>query len=169
MAKGIFLNIGVTSGARQVVPVGVEEGTTPQWDSGCVQCTIEVTPSILAKRYSLPAAPNGTAKGSMAVAEFQGVYWDQMGLDTFTSNCNLSAINVTQIGPNRAAICRIPLIGTELCMEAMLDIEYTKGVGGSIPLTDIFTSQYSMEGYAEKLAKHIAEMKIIRAKEEKRI
>ena len=48
--------------------------------------------------------------------------WDQGGLDTFAKACKLPAKNFTvdhQIGPERPFKCKIPLLGTELCMEAM--------------------------------------------------
>jgi len=106
---------------------------------------------VLAQRYELGAAPSGVTNGSMAVAEFQQVFWDQKGLDTFTTNCHLPKIAVTQVGPERAAMCRIPFMGTEFCMEAMLDIEYIKGIGGAIPLTDVFEPSYSLEKWAQTI------------------
>jgi len=135
--------------------VTVEELST--WDSGCTSalgaaCRNQVSPSVLAKRYGLPAAPVGLANGSMAVAEFQQVYWDQVGLDTFAKTCKVHNLSVAHmVGPNRPAICRVPFLGTEFCMEAMLDIEYIKSIGGSIPLTDVFEAQYSLEKWAQTI------------------
>ena len=92
----------------------------------------------------------------MAVAEFQGVYWDQKGLDSFSKACALPNITVEkQIGPDRPKHCLIPLLGLQFCMEAMLDIEYIKGVGGSVPLTDVFQSAYSLEQLAQTLLAHL--------------
>ena len=129
---------------------------TSTWDGGCgtgfLGCGSKVTPKILAQRYQLGNAPSGPAKGSMAVAEFQGVFWDQKGLDAFSSACHLPNMTVDkQIGPDRPARCLIPIIGSLLCSEAMLDIEYIKAVGGSVPLTDVFQSDYSLEKLAQTL------------------
>jgi tripeptidyl-peptidase-1 len=105
-----------------------------------------VTPEVLNQRYNLGELPV-VANGSMAVAEFQGVMWDEKDFELFEKTCGLhpGAVNVTtQIGRDAPITCRIPLIGSELCTEALLDIEYIKAVGGAIPLTDIFNSQFSL-------------------------
>lgn len=34
--------------------------------------------------------------------------------------------------------------GTQNCAEAMLDIEYIGAIGGAIPLTDVYSAQYSL-------------------------
>ena len=58
----------------------------------------------------------------------------------------------SQVGPERPLRCHIPpFIGSEVCAEAMLDIEYMKGVGGAVPLTNVFNQQYSLEKWAEQL------------------
>eukprot|EP01062_Namystynia_karyoxenos_P012723 TRINITY_DN1459_c0_g1_i2.p1 TRINITY_DN1459_c0_g1~~TRINITY_DN1459_c0_g1_i2.p1 ORF type:complete len:600 (+),score=225.37 TRINITY_DN1459_c0_g1_i2:88-1800(+) len=102
------------------------------------------TPGVLTKAYSLGAAPTGPQKGSMAVAEFQGVMWDSSDLDKWGTACAVNATVNHQIGKNSPFKCQIPGVGTELCAEALLDIEYIKGVGGSIPLSDVFDSTYSL-------------------------
>jgi hypothetical protein len=44
----------------------------------------KVTPAVLARRYNLGSPPVvGTTNGSIAVAEFTGVFWDQRDLDEF--------------------------------------------------------------------------------------
>lgn len=109
----------------QIVATDDDDAPAAGWKTGCSHgsrevCKNMVTPTILANRYGLPPAPTGAAHGSMAVAEFQGVYWDQKGLDTFSANCKVPNVTVAKsIGPDRPFICRVPLIGTELCMEAM--------------------------------------------------
>lgn len=140
-------------------PEPSSEPGSATWETGCggpteplKSCTDMVTPAILTKAYKLGAAPSGEAKGSMAVAEFQGVFWDQPGLDFFTSACHLPNISVTQIGPQLAAECELPILGMELCAEAMLDLEYIKGVGGSVPLTDISELTYSLEKWAQSVS-----------------
>lgn len=113
-----------------------------------------VTPEVLNQRYNLGELPV-VAKGSMAVAEFQGVMWDERDFELFEKTCGLhpGTINVsTQIGRDAPITCRIPLIGSELCTEALLDIEYIKAVGGAIPLTDIFNSQFSIHKWMLQVA-----------------
>eukprot|EP00756_Hemistasia_phaeocysticola_P041410 Hpha_TRINITY_DN16915_c2_g1::TRINITY_DN16915_c2_g1_i1::g.53851::m.53851/K01279/TPP1, CLN2; tripeptidyl-peptidase I len=102
------------------------------------------TPKVLTERYSLGSAPTGTAKGSMAVAEFQGVYYDDKDLSGFGSACGINVTVDIQVGANKPTNCEIPIVGVELCAEALLDIQYIKSVGGSIPLTDIFDSDFSL-------------------------
>jgi len=104
-----------------------------------------VTPGVLTKAYNLGDSPK-TAKGSMGVAEFQGVMWDQPALDKFSTACGLTpALNISnQIGTDSPKKCEIPIIGTQNCAEAMLDIEYIGAIGGAIPLTDVYSAQYSL-------------------------
>ena len=66
-------------------------------------------------------------------------------IDRATVSLTLSALQTTQVGRDAPITCRIPLIGSQLCTEALLDIEYIKAVGGAIPLTDIFNKQFSCE------------------------
>eukprot|EP00040_Diaphanoeca_grandis_P001857 m.19799 g.19799 ORF g.19799 m.19799 type:complete len:634 (-) comp12617_c0_seq1:235-2136(-) len=134
----------------QVVDVKGGEGAFPpalSCNDKCGRGTF-VTPAVLTQAYSLGDSPQ-TAKGSMAVAEFQGVNWDSQDLATFSSTCAIvPAVNVThQIGPDAPAECRIPIIGTA-CAEAMLDIEYIGSLGGAIPLTDIYSKQFSLLNWA---------------------
>ena len=61
--------------------------------------------------------------------------WDQHDFDIFEKTCGLrpGSINVsTQIGHDAPIECRIPLLGSELCTEALLDIEYINGLGAGI-------------------------------------
>jgi tripeptidyl-peptidase-1 len=123
-----------------------------EWPSDCDGCHGMVTPGVLQQTYKLGqilAAQNT----SMAVAEFQGVSWDKSDLDHFQKTCHLNntvAID-RQIGRN-LPICKIPLLGAELCMEALLDIEYIKAVAGDIPLTGISAVKYSLLNWAKQLA-----------------
>ena len=86
----------------------------------------------------------------MAIAEYQGV----TGTTDPTPWRTRARRNITvdhQVGDNTPAKCKVPVLGLELCGEAMLDIEYIKGVAGSIPLTDVFNKQYSLENWAKQL------------------
>lgn len=102
------------------------------------------TPGVLTDAYKLGSAPSGATKGSMAVAEFQGVYYDLKDNADFSSACGVNITVDKQVGKNDGSRCEIPIIGTELCAEALLDIQYIKSIGGSIPLTDIFNSDFSL-------------------------
>lgn len=130
-------------------------GGFPEQDRCSNKCGIGgdfVTPSVLASAYNLGDSPK-TAKGSMGVAEFQGVMWDEPALNKFSTACQLSpAVNVThQIGPNKPTKCEIPVIGLQACAEAMLDIEYIGAIGGAIPLTDIESQKYSLFDWAQQV------------------
>lgn len=132
-------------------PADSQVGSAADWPADCKTCgnllQKFVTPAVLTQRYNLGAAPvKGATKGSMAVAEYQGVNWDQADLNKWAENCGLST-NVTvdvMVGRDSPIECRIPILGAQACAEAMLDIEYIKAVGGGIPLTDIFNSAYSL-------------------------
>jgi tripeptidyl-peptidase-1 len=109
---------------------------------------------VLKTRYKISASPPATGTG-MAVAEFQGVMWDKNDFRIFEKTCGLppNSVNVTtQIGHDAPLECRIPIIGSELCTEALLDIEYIKAVAPEIPLTDIFNSQFSLLKWAKSVS-----------------
>ena len=71
----------------------------------------------------------------MAVAEFQGQFFEERDLEKFSSSCSTPVDVKTVVGANRSSAG----------VEAELDIEYIKAVGGAIPLTDIFNKQFSCE------------------------
>lgn len=110
----------------------------------------KVTPDVLAALYQFDTNPTDQ-NTTMAVAEFQGVSYDDADLKHFVQQCDVNVTVETQIGPNHAARCKIPLIGSELCLEALLDIDYIKGVAGDIPLTVVSTAQYSLANWAQQL------------------
>merc|ERR1711998_500822 len=47
--------------------------------------------------------------------------------------------------------CKVPLVGAELCLEALLDVDFIKGVAEDIPLTVVSTQQYSLANWAQAL------------------
>ena len=99
---------------------------------------------------------------SVAVAEFQYQYYDAPDLTAFASKCKTPAITVaTTIGGNspsespspshhlpqnqRRLYCPMSHIGAcglglDLCLEALLDIEYLGAITAPIPMTDIYSS-----------------------------
>jgi len=108
-----------------------------------------VTPAVLMDRYKL-GRPLTKGIGSMAIAEFQGIFWSQTELDMFNSACDVNATVDTQIGTNEPWSCDSLLTGS-LCTEALLDIEYIRAVSGAIPLTNIFSETYSLLNWAKKV------------------
>ena len=139
-------------------PPTVEEATS-SWPTDCagpskIQCHNKVTPAVLARRYALGLPPRAANGSTLAVAEFQGQLWDQKDLNKFASVCAGSVLsNVTvdheagKVDPGKR--CQIPILGTEFCGEALLDIEYAKAIGGAIPLTDVYASGYSLVKWAK--------------------
>eukprot|EP00937_MAST-01D_sp_MAST-1D-sp2_P001078 g1078.t1 len=134
-------------------------GVSADWPTDCsVKSPViggkYVTPAVLAQAYSMPAAKPTVAKGKIAVAEFQGEFWDQADLDNFGAACGLGA-NLTvdeQIGDNNPKKCSIPIIiSPPQCKETLLDILTIKGLVGAIPLTDVYTKDYDVLGWAKQL------------------
>jgi tripeptidyl-peptidase-1 len=124
------------------------------WVQDCKGCgTSKVTPGVIRKRYSLPSEIfNGNASSSLAVAEFQGQSWDQGDLTKFASTCGLKNFTVDHpINAKQSASCKIPILGVQFCGEALLDIEYAKAIGGSIPLTNIYLAQFSLLNWAKQV------------------
>jgi tripeptidyl-peptidase-1 len=79
----------------------------------------------------------------MSTSEFQGQYWTQKSVDSFASACKLQPITIAnEIGKQ----------GGNVGVEAVLDVEYIKAVGGAIPLTNIYDAQYSLESWAKQLS-----------------
>jgi len=114
------------------------------WPTSCgTSCSAKyLTPGTLQARYNIPATA-GTAdpKNTMSVAEFQGQYFNTKDLEAFSEGCDVSAVVSKVIGGNveRAGI------------EAMLDIEYMRGVTQGINLTVIYASTYSLLNWANNL------------------
>merc|ERR1712070_383969 len=74
-------------------------------------------------------------------------------LNDFASACNLDDVTVAdQVGTNKDKSCLYPIIGAQLCLEALLDVQYSKSTAGDIPLTSISTAQYSLANWAQALA-----------------
>lgn len=120
--------------------------------NGCgTKCKDKVTPDVLAALYDFETSTTGL-KTTMAVAEFQGVSYDDGDLQHFESECDVNNITVVrQVGKNNPTTCKVPLVGAELCLEALLDVDYIRAVGGDIPLTVVSNSQYSLATWAQSL------------------
>lgn len=126
-----------------VVKVGAGKGKG-SWPNECdaAGCSGLVTPAVLAERYKLgKAAANTTNGNTMAVAEFQGQYYEPQDLDAFGKSCHRSVSVDHVIGGNH------PSSG----VESELDIEYIKAVAPEVPLTVIYNAQYSLLQWANQV------------------
>ena len=145
----------VAEGRKTVAEKG--EDSSDDWPMDCGKCSKglfgnRVTPAVLTQAYSLGEAPNGTAKGSIAVAEFTQVYWDQEDLNLFAKDCNIKNFTLDMHGDNEPKQCFVSIIiRPNLCKEALLDIETIKGISGTIPLSNYYTKQYSILDWTETL------------------
>jgi tripeptidyl-peptidase-1 len=102
---------------------------------------------VLAAQYNLGTPPaKAAANSSMSVSEFQGQMWDQANCDEFAEACKLG-FNVTV---NRQVGSNTPAQGPG-SVEALLDIQYIKAIGGAIPLTDIYVDDYSLLTWCKTL------------------
>jgi len=133
------------------IPQFVEYDSFPAEYNCNGQCPNMVTPGVLLDRYKLGnPIEAGRARGSMAVAEFQGVYWSQNQLNTFGQYCQVDAKVDKQLGGNEGSYCDSSSYGSE-CTEALLDIEYIRAVAGAVPLTDVYSNGYSLLNWAKSL------------------
>jgi tripeptidyl-peptidase-1 len=117
------------------------------WPSDCSKCGSSfVTPGVLTQAYSLGDAPTAAASGNrMGTSEFQGQYWTQPSLDSFSSACSLASGEeavATEVGKN----------GANAGVEAVLDVEYINAVAGAVPLVNVYDAQYSLENWAKQVA-----------------
>ena len=94
------------------------------------------------KRYNFPNDTAGAEGNSMAVAEFQGQYFSPADNMKFTSSCHRDVQVETILEGNSAS---------QPGVEASLDIEYIRGVSPEIPLTVIYSSQYSLLNWANSI------------------
>jgi tripeptidyl-peptidase-1 len=122
------------------------------WPNSCSQanCAGLVQPDVIRERYNLPNSSEYAAllggyvnaqANSMAVAEFQGQYFEPSDLQSFSTACNRKVEVDTIIGGNN------PGAG----VEAELDIEYIKSVSPEIPLTVVYSAEYSLLNWANSI------------------
>jgi len=141
----------------QMLELEMDSNTTT-FPSGCgTKCgQTATTPDVLAAMYGFDKNYDQDAAGgktTLAVAAFQGQSYDTTDLTAFATACSLNDVDVaTQIGKNSPTSCEIPIIGKQLCLEALLDVQYSKASAGNIPLTVISNQQYSLASWAQELA-----------------
>jgi len=112
------------------------------WPNDCSasSCRGLVTPGVLAQRYKIPTS-EGNSKNSMAVAEFQGQYYQPTDLEKFGTSCHRDVEVARDVGKNRASAG----------VESELDIEYIKAVAPEVPLTVVYNSEYSLLSWANQI------------------
>lgn len=137
--------------------VEMEHGVNADFPTCSGKCgSTSTTPPVLAAQYNFDLNYDQSVSGgktTLAVAAFQGQSWDATDLKDFAAACDISDVEVAdQVGPNTAAECLVPLIGANLCLEALLDVQYSKTTAGNIPLTVISNNQYSLASWAQELA-----------------
>jgi len=107
------------------------------WPNACdaAECEGLVTPAVVAERYKLGTEPASAVKGNtMAIASFAGQYYKPEDLAAFGKSCHQNIAIEEVIGGNK----------DEAGPEAELDIEYIKSIAPEIPLTVIYTEDFSM-------------------------
>merc|ERR1719215_2123066 len=113
--------------------------------NGCAAsaCNGMVTPQVLVERYKLPSLRNvSNTRNSMAVAEFQGQYFKDSDLSSFSTSCHRNVKVDKIIGGNQQ----------EAGVESELDIEYIKAVAPDVPLTVVYSDEYSLLDWVNKLS-----------------
>jgi tripeptidyl-peptidase-1 len=113
------------------------------WTNACESssCNNLVTPAVLAERYKIPTSASNSAGNSMAVAEFQGQYYEDSDLALFSKSCKRDVTVAANVGKNQESAG----------VESELDIEYIKGVAPEIPLTVVYNGQYSLLDWANQI------------------
>jgi len=148
----------VDTSIRSVSAASPEPVSTLPNSCSLRDCAGKITPGALKQRYNIPEDSTGmTASGnSMAVAEFcplgsgalglQCQYFSPADVAEFSDKCHVNATVDTVVGPNKA---NVPW-GSGV--EALLDIEFTRGLADAIPLTVIFQKKYSIAAWVHTLS-----------------
>jgi len=113
------------------------------WPNSCAAsgCNGLVQPAVLMERYKLPSSAAVNDANSMAVAEFQGQYYKDSDLKTFSSSCKTSVTVAKTIGGNQQ----------KAGVESELDIEYIKSVAPDVPLTVVYSNDFSLLNWANQI------------------
>jgi len=136
----IIVDINSESPNRKLLGGG--GGGAGKWDNACTGtggtgCKGLVTPAVIKQRYNVPAQEaSAAANNTMAVAEFQGQYYDDKDLTGFSTACKISpAVTVARdVGKNRQ----------QSAVESLLDIEYIGAVANPVPLTVYYLEEFSL-------------------------
>lgn len=133
--------------SRLTPATGNVTASSSPFDSCGKDCSGFTTPDVLAQAYSYTTGVSSVAKrSSVAVAEFQGQYYDEDDLEAFSKACGVTTDVDYVIGGNKQFICE-----AGGCVEALLDIEYLGAITNPIPLTTIYSSTYSILDWIDGL------------------
>jgi len=112
-------------------------------------CKDSTTPAVLKEAYSINLDGFKLVDGNrMAVAEFQGQYYNSSDLTLFSSHCGVEpAVEVAaDVGdPNNETSCH----GN--CVESLMDIQYIKAIAPEVPLDVYYTSDYDLTKFTTDL------------------
>jgi len=113
------------------------------WPNSCAAsgCNGLVTPQVLAERYKFPSSNATNGVSSMAVAEFQGQYYKDSDLKSFSASCHRDVTVDKVIGGDKQTAG----------IEAELDIEYIKAVAPKVPLTVVYNGDYSLLNWVNQI------------------
>lgn len=148
----------VDTSIRAVPAVSLEPVSALPNSCSLRDCEGKITPGALKQRYNIGEDSAGmTAAGnSMAVAEFcplgsgalglQCQYFSPADIAEFSDKCHVNATVDAVIGPNK------PNVPWGSGVEALLDIEYMRGLADAIPLTVIFQKKYSLAAWVHTLS-----------------
>lgn len=118
---------------------GAEETADNEFAACGTGCNGYTTPAVLQAAYGYKDVTSVASGNSMSVAEFQGQYYDQTDLDTFSSACDVTVTVEEAVGGNNEKLCE-----RGGCVESLLDIEYIGAISHPIPLTVVYSSTYSL-------------------------
>jgi len=118
---------------------GAEDTASEAFSSCGTKCNGYTTPDVLQQAYGYTKVTSATAGNSMSVAEFQRQYYDEKDLTTFSSACGVTVTVEEAIGGNNEKLCEVAG-----CVESLLDIEYIGAISHPIPLSVIYSGDYSL-------------------------
>jgi tripeptidyl-peptidase-1 len=125
----------------------VAVGGAGTWPNACslAGCKGLITPAVLKQRYSVPDDSTGmeAPANAMAVAEFQGQYFKKTDMQAFSTACKVNVSVDTVVGGDSQSAG----------VEAELDIEFIRGVSDGIPLTVIYSAQFSLLNWMTQVSK----------------
>jgi len=139
---------------KEVPQTTVEEG--PAWPNDCERCSGFTTPGVLRLAYNVPA-PEKDVNTTMAIAQFQGVSYRNEDLYDFDNKCRLGlggdiAPHKTD-GFNNPGYCS-NFFTADICLESLLDIQYSKAMIGDAKLWVLSDTDYSLENWAKKVIEY---------------
>ncbi|KAF8488535.1 family S53 protease-like protein [Gautieria morchelliformis] len=136
----------VHTGGLPLMFTPIPQGTNVSANADPASCATQVTPACLQEQYGIPAAVPSQTASQLGVSGFIGEFAQKADLKSFltTFRTDLSpettfALQTLDGGSN-------PQSAAQAGIEANLDIEYTVGVAGGVPVTFISVGPDSTDG-----------------------